>query len=61
MKKIFKKKDYLYEKISIIIVGFLLLRSLVEVSFGILSIDMIFFLVALKIIYHSPINNKITS
>ena len=61
LKQIFKKKDYLYEKISIIIVGFLLLRSLVEVSFGILSIDMIFFLVALKIIYHSPINNKIIS
>ena len=56
--QIFKKKNYLYEKISMIIIGFLLLRSIVEVSFGIFSIDMIFFLVALKIIYHSPINNK---
>ena len=59
--QIFKKKNYLYEKISMIIIGFLLLRSIVEVSFGIFSIDMIFFLVALKIIYHSPINNKKTS
>ncbi|MDB9794875.1 hypothetical protein OAB65_00395 [bacterium] len=61
MNQIFKKKNYLYEKISIIIIGFLLLRSLVEVSFGIFSIDMIFFLVTLKIIYHSPIYNKKTS
>ena len=60
LKQIFKKKNYLYEKISIITVGFLMLRSVVEVSFGIFSIDMIFFLVALKIIYNSPINNKIT-
>ena len=61
MNQIFKKKNYLYEKISIIIIGFLLLRSIVEVSFGIFSIDMIFFLVTLKIIYHSPIYNKKTS
>ena len=59
--QIFKKKNYLYEKISIIMIGFLMLRSVVEVSFGIFSVDMVFFFVALKIIYNSPINKKIIS
>ena len=59
--KIFKKNNFLYEKISIILLGFLLLRGMVEISFGIYSVDMIFFLVAAKIIYNSSIYDKKTS
>ena len=55
---LFKSKKNLFSKVSFFIISFFMVRSLFEVSFGIFSIDMIFFFISLYVIEKFLKNSK---